>query len=54
MRISLASASSGSRPDDWKQLLAAKILFVAAFINLPLLIVDVTLLVKAGFGLPLT
>lgn len=38
-----------TRPYEWEKLLAAKLLFVAAFINLPLLIVDVVLLAKAGF-----
>lgn len=38
-----------TRPYEWKKLLVAKLLFVAAFINLPLLIVDVVLLAKAGF-----
>ena len=38
-----------TRPVEWQKLLAAKILFVAAFVNFPLLIVDVFLLAKAGF-----
>ncbi len=39
-----------TRPYDWKKLLAAKVLFVALTINLPLLIVDFILLAKAGFS----
>src|SRR5580704_17442657 len=39
-----------TRPYEWKKLLAAKILFAAVFINLPLLIVQLILLVKAGFN----
>jgi hypothetical protein len=39
-----------TRPYEWKKLLAAKLLFVAASINLPLFIVDVVLLAKAGFS----
>jgi len=38
-----------TRPYEWKKLLAAKLLFVAVFINLPMLVVDVVLLAKAGF-----
>jgi len=38
-----------TRPYEWKKLLAAKVLFVAFTINLPLLIADVVLLAKAGF-----
>jgi len=38
-----------TRPYEWKKLLAAKILFILVFINLPLLITDVFLLSKAGF-----
>ena len=38
-----------TRPYEWKKLLAAKVLFVLTFVNLPLLIVDVFLLAKAGF-----
>jgi hypothetical protein len=38
-----------TRPYDWRKLLAAKILFVAAFVNLPLLIADVYLLVRDGY-----
>jgi hypothetical protein len=39
-----------TRPYEWKKLLAAKFLFVAASINLPLFIVDVVLLAKAGYS----
>ncbi len=38
-----------TRPYEWKKLLAAKILFILVFINLPLLIADVFLLARAGF-----
>jgi hypothetical protein len=38
-----------TRPYEWKKLLAAKILFIGFTINLPLLIVEVLLLAKAGF-----
>ena len=38
-----------TRPYDWKKLLAAKALFLVVFLNLPLLIVQMTLLSKAGF-----
>ena len=38
-----------TRPYDWKNLLAAKTLFVLAFVNLPLFIMDAFLLAKAGF-----
>ena len=38
-----------TRPYEWKKLLAAKVLFVALTINMPLLIADVALLAKAGF-----
>jgi hypothetical protein len=39
-----------TRPYDRKQLFAAKCLFILAFINLPLLILDLYLLAKAGFA----
>jgi len=39
-----------TRPYEWKKLLTAKALFFVAFINLPLLIVQVALLWKAGFA----
>jgi hypothetical protein len=39
-----------TRPYDWKQLLAAKFLFVLGFVNLPLLMLDLYLLLKAGFA----
>jgi hypothetical protein len=38
-----------TRPYDWKKLLSAKAVFVLASINFPLLLLDVFLLVKAGF-----
>lgn len=38
-----------TRPIEWKKLLAAKILCVAIFVNAPALLVDVYLLLKAGF-----
>jgi hypothetical protein len=37
------------RPYDWKQLVAAKALFVLAFINLPFFITDIFLFAQAGF-----
>jgi hypothetical protein len=39
-----------TRPYEWKALLAAKILFVLAFITLPLLIAGSALLLMAGFS----
>jgi hypothetical protein len=39
-----------TRPYEWKKLLAAKVLFVLTVVNLPLLILDVALLAKAGFA----
>jgi hypothetical protein len=39
-----------TRPYDWKSLLAAKVLFVLTFINLPLFLADLFLLLKAGFS----
>ena len=38
-----------TRPYEWKQLLAAKLLFVAVFVNVPLLILQVFLLVMTGY-----
>lgn len=38
-----------TRPYDWKQLLAAKILFVVAFVNVPFFLAHVFLVYKAGF-----
>jgi hypothetical protein len=38
-----------TRPYEWKKLLAAKVAFVLTFVNLPLLVLDVFLLAKAGF-----
>jgi hypothetical protein len=42
-----------TRPYVWRQLLAAKILFVIAFVNLPLLAAQVAILMAAGYR-PLT
>jgi hypothetical protein len=39
-----------TRPYDWRQLLASKCLFVLAFVNLPLLILNLYLLARAGFA----
>ena len=38
-----------TRPYDWKKLLLAKTLFILVFVNLPLFVLDVFLLAKAGF-----
>lgn len=38
-----------TRPYDWKKLLAAKLLFVVTFVNLPLVLADVMLLWIGGF-----
>lgn len=38
-----------TRPYDWKQLLAAKLLFVLVFINFPFLCMNAFLLARAGF-----
>lgn len=38
-----------TRPYDWKQLLAAKILFVVVFVNVPFFLSHVFLVYKAGF-----
>src|SRR6266498_1320667 len=38
-----------TRPYEWKKLLAAKLVFFLVFVNLPLLILDLFLLSKAGF-----
>ena len=38
-----------TRPYDWKQLIAAKALFMLVFINLPFFIMDIFLLSRAGF-----
>ena len=42
-----------TRPIEWKKLLAAKLLFIAAFVNVPALGVNVYLLARAGFRLEL-
>jgi hypothetical protein len=39
-----------TRPYEWKKLLAAKALFIAAFINVPLVVFQVVLLWKGGFA----
>ena len=39
-----------TRPYDWYKLLAAKVLFILAFVNLPLFIADVILLKEGGFS----
>jgi len=41
-----------TRPYDWRQLLAAKLLFVASFVNLPLFVLQVFLLWHSGFWPP--
>jgi hypothetical protein len=38
-----------TRPYDWEKLLATKALFILTFINLPLLLLDIFLLARAGF-----
>ncbi len=38
-----------TRPYEWKKLLAAKLLFVLVFVNVPLLILQIFLLLEAGF-----
>lgn len=38
-----------TRPYDWKKLIGAKCLFLLTFINVPLLILDIFLLSRAGF-----
>lgn len=39
-----------TRPYEWKKLLAAKVLFLIAFIYLPLLVAQCLILVRAGFS----
>ena len=39
-----------TRPYEWKKLLAAKVLFLVVFVNVPLLIVQTFLLSRAGFA----
>jgi hypothetical protein len=39
-----------TRPYQWKKLLPAKVMFIAVFINLPLLVVQTSLLWKGGFA----
>jgi hypothetical protein len=41
-----------TRPYDWRQLLAAKLLFVFTLVNLPLFVLQVFLLWRAGFWPP--
>ena len=43
-----------TRPYEWKKLLAAKVLFVAIFVNLAVLIAGLVLMYKAGMGAPLS
>jgi hypothetical protein len=38
-----------TRPYEWKKLLAAKLLFVLVFVNIPLLALDIVLLLNSGF-----
>jgi len=38
-----------TRPYEWKKLVAAKLLFILAFVNVPLLLLQIFLLRKAGF-----
>ena len=42
-----------TKPYDWKKLLAAKLLFMFAFISVPTLIAGSVLFAEAGFGSPL-
>ena len=39
-----------TRPYEWEKLVAAKVLFVAAFVNVPLFVAQLILLKEAGFG----
>src|SRR5260370_25866410 len=39
-----------TRPYEWEKLLAAKVRFVAAFVNVPLFVSQLILLKEAGFG----
>lgn len=39
-----------TRPYEWRSLLAAKVIFVVAFVNVPLLVLQVFLLQDAGFS----
>jgi len=41
-----------TRPYEWKQLLAAKLLFVLAFVNAPLLVAQIVILAAAGYASP--
>src|SRR5258708_29094248 len=38
-----------TRPYSWKSLLAAKVLFILVFVNLPMIVADIILLAKNGF-----
>src|SRR6185437_13426876 len=42
-----------TKPYDWKKLLAAKLLFMLAFISVPTLVAGSVLFAEAGFGSPL-
>lgn len=56
-RVIHAEAPSGNRqfwltrPYEWKSLLSAKVLFVFAFVNLPLLIADAAIIHAVGFSI---
>ncbi|HXX23951.1 MAG TPA: hypothetical protein VEO19_12445 [Terriglobia bacterium] len=41
-----------TRPYDWRQLLAAKLLFIVSFVNFPLFVLQVVLLWHSGFWPP--
>ena len=41
-----------TRPYEWKQLLAAKLMFVLAFVNAPLLVAQFVILAAAGYASP--
>jgi len=41
-----------TRPCEWKQLLGAKLLFVLAFVNAPLLVAQIVILAVAGYASP--
>lgn len=56
-RVTHAEAPPGNRqfwltrPYKWKSLLGAKVLFILAFVNLPLLIADAAIIHAAGFSI---
>ena len=39
-----------TRPYEWRKLLTAKLLFILFFVNIPLLLLEVFLLIKAGYS----